>query len=453
MTDFDLRTVPLFERIPEADLDRLSGSLQTCRVSEGEVLFSEGDEGDRAYIITDGEIEILKETVDRQVRIAVLTDGGVLGEMALLTGEKRNATAKALRETNLVSIPKATFDLVLSESAPATHALFDVFLKRWAEQEDRLRQSERMAQIGVLTAGLAHEMNNPASAVRRGAERLGAAIEQYTAAARELPRSVEIPVDLAGRERPILSGMERSDREDRLAAALGSMGIDDAWPLATSLAEAGITSVDVERLPGEHAIAIVRVLAARAEVMSLTSEIDEGSKRLSELVGALKSYSFLDQAPVQEVDVTKGIEDTLLILRSKTGGITIDRDYGGDLPLITAFGSQLNQVWTNLIDNAADSLTESATPDPRIAIKAEFGNGCITVTIEDNGPGIPPEVQSRIFEAFYTTKEPGKGTGLGLDSVYNIVVKQHRGAIDVASEPGRTRFIVSIPIDPDNPVR
>lgn len=452
MTDFDLRSVSLFEKLPEDDLERLSASLTECELTRGDTLFCEGDVGDKAYIITSGEIEILKAAADRQVRIAVLGEGIIIGEMALLTAEPRNATARAASDVTLVSIPKKTFDEVLQTSAAASRALFDVFLQRWREQEDRLRQSERMAQIGVLTAGLAHEMNNPAAAVTRGAEQLGPAIERYVAAARDLPPGVEAPFSLSQRERPTLSGMDQSDREADLEDALDDAGIPKAWEYTSSLVEAGFTADDMKAIPPEHAEAVIRLMAAEADAVSLRAEVDEGSKRLSELVGALKSYSFLDQAPVQEVSVPKGIEDTLLILKSKTRDITVDRDYAEGLPRITAYGSQLNQVWTNLIDNASDSLHDSGTQDPLITITAVARDECIVVTIEDNGPGIPPEIRDRIFEAFYTTKEPGKGTGLGLDTVYSIVVNQHRGSIDVRSEPGSTRFTVKIPMDPDTAV-
>jgi signal transduction histidine kinase len=452
MSDFDLRSVALFEKLPDADLERLSASLTECVLERGDTLFDEGDVGDKAYIITSGEIEILKAAADRQVRIAVLGEGIIIGEMALLTAELRNATAKAASNVTLVSIPKENFDEVLETSAQASRALFDVFLQRWREQEDRLRQSERMAQIGVLTAGLAHEMNNPAAAVARGAEQLGPAIERYVAAARELPPGAEAPFSLSDRERPTLSGMDRSDREADLEDALEDAEIPNSWEYTASLVEAGFTADDMDDIPAEHAEAIIRLMAAEADAVSLRAEVDEGSKRLSELVGALKSYSFLDQAPVQEVDVPKGIEDTLLILKSKTRDIAIDREYAQDLPRITAYGSQLNQVWTNLIDNASDSLRDAETEDPVITIRAVARADCIIVTIEDNGPGMPPKVRDRIFEKFYTTKEPGKGTGLGLDTVYSIVVNQHRGAIDVDSEPGSTRFTVKIPVDLDTAV-
>jgi signal transduction histidine kinase len=452
MTDFDLRTVSLFEKLPDADLERLTGSLTECVLEKGDTLFDEGDVGDKAYIITTGEIEILKAASDRQVRIAVLGEGIIIGEMALLTEERRNATARAASDVTLVSIPKVNFDHVLESSAPASRALFDVFLQRWREQEDRLRQSERMAQIGVLTAGLAHEMNNPAAAVTRGAEQLGPAIARYADAVRDLPEGAEAPFSFSDRERPTLSGMARSDREADLEDALDDAGVPNGWEYTSALIEAGFTAADMEDVAPEHAEAVVKLMAAEADAVSLRAEVDEGAKRLSELVGALKSYSFLDQAPVQEVDLPKGIEDTLLILKSKTRDIAVERDYEEGLPRITAYGSQLNQVWTNLIDNASDSLRDSETENPVISIKAIARADCIIVTIQDNGPGIPPEVKDRIFEAFYTTKEPGKGTGLGLDTVYSIVVNQHRGAIDVDSEPGSTRFTVKVPVDLDTAV-
>ena len=192
------------------------------------------------------------------------------------------------------------------------------------------------------------------------------------------------------------------------------------------------------------------MLAARAEVDALVAEVAEGSRRLSELVAALKSYSYLDQAPVQDVDVTRGIDDTLLILKSKTTGITLVRNYDPDLSTIQAYGSRLNQVWTNLIDNAADAIRDAGIEDGRITLTTATLDDSVVVAIENNGPEIPEAVRDRIFEAFFTTKEPGRGTGLGLDTVYDIVVNQHRGTIDVESNEEQTTFTVSLPIrEPD----
>jgi signal transduction histidine kinase len=233
---------------------------------------------------------------------------------------------------------------------------------------------------------------------------------------------------------------------------LASAGIEDAWQLAPALVAAGFTVGDLLDNEDIATQEFVRAVASKAEVEALLEEIGEGAHRLVELVGALKSYSFLDQAPVQDVDVTKGIEDTLLILRSKTKGIDVERRYEPDLPHITAYGSQLNQVWTNLIDNASDAIHEADIPNGRITIEANHVDGCIVVSIANNGPAIPPAISDRIFEAFFTTKAPGQGTGLGLDTAYSIVVNQHGGTLKFDSDEEETRFTVVLPTSPDTSV-
>jgi signal transduction histidine kinase len=409
----------------------------------GATLFEEGDAGDTAYIVTSGEIEILKASADRSVRIAISGPGVVVGEMSLLTGEPRSATARAVVDTELVSIPKATLDALLESDVQVAHALFDVFIARWREQQSRLRQSEHMAQIGVLTAGLAHEMNNPAAAVTRGASLLAEAVERRAAAEVAIPRGTHIPESPS--TRPPTSPVERAQIEDEIEAMLDDLGIEEAWSTAPLLAEAGYTVADLDLQP-ETAAAVVETLAARAEVDALVSEVAEGSRRLSELVAALKSYSYLDQGPVQDVDVARGIEDTLLILKPKTTGMEMVRDYEPDMPTIQAYGSRLNQVWTNLIDNAADAIRDAGVTDGRITLTAAARGETVVVAVTNNGPEIPQPVRDRIFEAFFTTKEPGRGTGLGLDTVYDIVVNQHRGTIDVDSNTEETTFTVSLPI-------
>jgi signal transduction histidine kinase len=190
---------------------------------------------------------------------------------------------------------------------------------------------------------------------------------------------------------------------------------------------------------------VLRAAAAGAAAFSLAFEIEEGTKRMSAIVGALKSYSYLDQAPVQEIDLHRGLDDTLLIMRSKLEGITVERDYAADLPRVTAYAGELNQVWTNLIDNAADALAEAG--GGTLTVHTRRDGDMVVVEIEDDGPGIPPEVKPRIFDAFFTTKPPGSGTGLGLDITYGIVVHKHRGSIDFESHPGRTVFRVELPIE------
>jgi len=445
MTEFDLASVELFAGLPPADISRLKSRLAERELHDGEVLFLEGDAADNAYIVADGEVEILKQQDDRDARLAVSGSGVVVGEMGLLTNEPRNATARALGPATLIEIPRDTFNEIIETSAPAMRALFDVFVRRWQEQELRVRQSERMAQLGVLTAGLAHEMNNPAAAVTRGAEQLRPALERLESLLQGLPADFDLDI---GEGPPELSPLERADREEALESTLERLGLSNPWEVAPDLVAAGITENQVSAMEsGEAAASLVAALASRAEVTSLVAEIQEGSKRLSELVLALKSYSFLDQAPIQQTDIAKGIADTLLILRSKIKDITIDLAIEPDLPTITAYGSQLNQVWTNLIDNAADALATSQTPQPKIVIRASRDGNHVVVEVEDNGPGIPEDVVGHVFEAFYTTKAPGSGTGIGLNTVYSIIVNDHRGTIDVRSEPGSTVFLVRLPID------
>jgi signal transduction histidine kinase len=447
VTTFDLGTVPLFAELPQVDLDRLSDGITEVRLEKGDVLFDEGDDADKAYVIAEGELEILKESAGRNVRIAVSAVGDVVGEMALLTGEERNAGAQAITPVLLIAIPRSCLEDVLSTSVQANRALFSVFISRWREQESRVRQSERMAQIGVLTAGLAHEMNNPAAAVTSGAEGLAEGLERLVGLARELPPDVALPGP--SRVGVSLSSMERADAEEEIAQILTTLGVEDPWDMASGLAASGFVADDLKGIEGNHVESAVAFAGTSASFSSLLDEVAEGSRRLSELVGALKSYSFLDQAPVQEVDVTKGIEDTLLILRSKTSDISIATEFEPDLPTIVAYGSQLNQVWTNLIDNAADAIHEADLDDGIITIRAFSEDESVVVEVENGGPSIPADVIDRIFEAFYTTKEPGKGTGLGLDTAYSIVVTQHRGALTVASADHKTVFTVTLPITQD----
>jgi len=444
VTTFDLRSVDLFSGLDDAALSNLSRDLTPCSLAQNETLFEEGDAGDTAYVVTSGEVEILKASEDRAVRIALSGPGLLVGEMSLLTGEPRNASARATIDTELVSIPKASLDALLGEDPRAVRALFDVFITRWREQQSRLRQSEHMAQIGVLTAGLAHEMNNPAAAVTRGSTLLRSAIDRLVAAESAVPPGIEIPgPDDPGRT---LTPIDRGDAEGDLETALERLGVGDGWRLAPVLVDAGHTAADFADVERSSASAVVEVIAARSDVASLVAEVAEGSKRLSELVAALKSYSYLDQAPIQEVDVAKGIEDTLLILRSKTADIDIVRDFDPNLPRISAYGSRLNQVWTNLIDNAADSIHDAGLASGRITVAATATNESVRVEIANNGPEIPDGVRDHIFEAFFTTKAPGRGTGLGLDTVYDIVVNQHTGTINVDSSHELTVFTVTLPI-------
>jgi signal transduction histidine kinase len=254
--------------------------------------------------------------------------------------------------------------------------------------------------------------------------------------------------ELAAASKPLLSALARSDAETEAEEWLISHRAEKPPILAAEAVAAGIRADDLDRIsasfPGAE-VAVLRLATAMAGVRRIGGEIAEGSGRLSSIVGALKSYSYLDQAPVQDVDLVRGLEDTLLILGHKLSGVDVVREYDPNLPKITAFGSQLNQVWTNLIDNAAEAVAQR--PDGRIVLRAFPDRDMVVVEVEDNGPGIPAEIRPKIFDAFFTTKPPGKGTGLGLSISYRIVVYEHRGELTATSQPGKTVFRVSVPIE------
>lgn len=452
-----LRAVPLFADLEESDLDALARDVTTAQLDRGQVLFREGDDGDSAYVINAGELEIVKVDGDRETLLAARGPGEVIGEMALLNAAPRMATARASQESEVLAIPKASLDDLLQRSATASHGLFRVLLDRWAQTEAMLRQSERMAQLGTLTAGLAHELNNPAAAVVSSSQQLGRAVSDYQKALTSLAAADHTPeqaaeisavLDKAGSSPMELSALDRSDREAELEDRLGELGVAEPWAVASDLASAGFVTEDLDRaaavLDPERDAAVWSAAQAAQRIASFLHIVEEGSSRLSAIVGALKSYSYLDQAAVQEVDVRTGLDDTLLILRSKLSDIDVVKEYS-DVPLISAYAAELNQVWTNLIDNAADAIHETRQDGGRIVLRVTASETDVAVEVEDNGGGIPEEARPRVFDSFFTTKPPGAGTGLGLDITYNLVVHKHRGAITVHPIDGGTIFRVVLP--------
>jgi signal transduction histidine kinase len=295
-----------------------------------------------------------------------------------------------------------------------------------------------------MTAGVVHELNNPAAAVQRAAGQLADQVDRLVGATGRGPDDpvLRLLQRLADRGARSLDALDASDEELRVEDWLDSRGVPEAGQLAPDLVAAGIGTDDLAGL-GEDVADTVRLLSAAAALRQLAREVAFGSGRLSEIVGALRSFTYLDRGSLQEVDVVRGLEDTLVLLGRATAGVRVVRELAPDLPVITAIGAELNQVWTNLVQNACDALAE--TPDPTLTLRAFEDGGGVVVEVEDDGPGIPPELQERVFDAFVTTKAPGEGTGLGLQVSYRIVVLEHGGELTVRSEPGRTTFRVFLP--------
>jgi signal transduction histidine kinase/predicted CoA-binding protein len=460
-----LRKVPLFAELPDADLQRLCSLIKEVNLASGETLFAEGDPGEEAYVIAEGEIEIVKIASGRDVLLAVRTSGDVIGETALLEMAPRSATARARGACKLLAIHKTLLDELVQGSATAARIMFFTVLARWRATGAMLRQSEKMAQLGTLTAGVAHELNNPAAAVQRGAGQLADALADLLVAERALVEPLATPsfaltidalrtaVRASADRLSDLDALTRGDREEQVEGWLDARQVADAVELAPTLVTLAYDVEKLDRLAAEvgaaNLPAVARWLAATHLVWNRLAEVAQGAGRISEIVKALKGYAYLDQAPVQEVDVHEGIDSTLVILRHKLkAGIHVVRDYAPDLPRISAWGSELNQVWTNILDNGADALADRIKDgSAEIAIRTRCEPDFVVVEISDNGPGIPPQIQDRIFDAFFTTKPPGKGTGLGLDISYRIVVHRHRGDLRVTSRPGDTTFTVRLPIN------
>ncbi len=454
MADARLRSIPLFAEFGDDDLEQIGAATTQRQLKAGERLFDEGDHGDHAYVIVDGELEILKTSGQREVLLAVRKAGEVIGEMSLLEGAPRMAAARAKCATILLDVPKDVFDEVVATSAVAARALFGVLLSRWRETEARLRQQEQLAQLGTLAAGLAHELNNPAAAAKRAAAGFEAAAERMATARAAIEAESDDPTavlalaeSLAAAETVRLGGLARGDREEALIARLKMMGVDRPASAAGGLVDIEAGTVDrlLDEADAENLSRILAMAIAAREVQSLASVALDAAGRISNIVGAVKSYAFMDQAPIQEVDLTGMLDDTLVLLHHKLGDIEVVREFD-EVPPFPAYGSELNQVWTNLLDNAADAIREAERDPGRIAIRTRVDGEDALVEIEDDGPGISTEVLPRVFDSFFTTKAPGSGTGLGLDISYGIVVHRHGGRIDIDTEPGRTAMQVRLPL-------
>jgi len=452
----DLRKSPLFQGLSDDELQRLMDMAEPVSLRAGEILIKQGETGESAYVVIKGEFEVQKQTGQSLIKIDVRNPGDVVGEMALLSSSPRNATIIAKTDVETLRIPQEAFEKLLSSSTTAAMAVLHWVMSRLTQNESLLHQQEKMAALGTMSAGLAHELNNPAAAAQRSAAELNKTLLKWQSLTHQI-ESIAFKENqtqwLAGFmkeasrrfESPLkINALEKIDLVDQLQSWLEANRVESAWELAPAMVNFGWDIKALEKLKGAAFFNLsIQWLGTSCLMMGLLSEVGQTTERLSQIVRAMKSYTYLDQAPLLEVDVHEGLENTLVIMQHKLKhGVIIKREYSSNLPRIEAYASELNQVWTNIIDNAIDAMNGKG----EITLRTSAEDNYVIVEIQDNGPGIPDNIQARIFEPFFTTKPPGKGTGLGLHISHDIVANRHKGQLLLESKPGETKFKVVLPV-------
>jgi len=437
--------LPYFADLPQGLLDQVCRESERIDVEAETTIIEEDSLSEDMFVIVDGELRVTKMGTDREVVLATLGPGEVVGEIALLDNAPRTASVTAISKSSLIRIPANAFEDLIEDSR-VVRRMFRTVTSRLRGIEDTLRHEERMAALGRMAAQLMHELNNPAAAVGRSMARaedvyvdLGDATILLSGIGDLLSRPIPVPA-----KPDSMDPLARSALEDGVATWLEDLGVADAWEIAPALVEDGwdleLLEETTDGLDPETATKFMRWLGLRVLASQLINEVRIAAGRISELVRVVKNYSYLDQGPVQQINPTEGIRDTLILLKHKLRGIDTVVDIEPELPAIEASGRDLNQVWTNLIDNAADAMSGSGT----LTIEAGREDGAVIVRISDTGPGIDPEVTQRIFDPFFTTKAPGQGTGLGLHTVHTIVTRSG-GDISVDSSSSGTTFTLSFP--------
>lgn len=497
-----LHQIRLFSGLTDQDLKSVEKGEEVW-FEAGEKIIDEG-EHDTFYALLDGNVDVILRDGSKEAVLYSFESGDHFGELPIILGwSDHKCAAYATKKSHLLRWDEDAFWRMLYDSPSLVRQVLRKMAQSLSMLETVLQQNQKLIALGSLAAGLAHELNNPAAAANRTITQLSDSIQEW----RSLVQKLNVQHGMTAQQWSYLSELRKetltpdlnpisrysslnensstpsnltmndpiaqAEQEDEIIDWLRSHGVSDGWNLASDLVNAGFTIDKLNDLlaniasPQSSAKSIVNVddgnnntieqknvlledilswLNTTTRVDRLLYEIKSSTTRISELVSAVKSYSYMDQAPLQDVDIHNGLESTLTMLQHKLkeADITVIRDYDSNLPHINAIGNELNQVWTNLIDNAIEGIGKHGTI--KIRTKNE-GNSQILVEIADNGSqGIPKEVQSRIFEPFFTTKEPGKGTGLGLSISHKIITQTHKGDINFSSRPGETRFQIRLSI-------
>ena len=451
----ELRRVSVFADLPDDQLDWFLSQSQEMSLKAGDTYLRQGAPADAMFVILAGQLQARGEIGGETVSFD-LEQGDVTGVLPFSRMKRFSVGGRAVTDSRALRFPSILFPELVQKMPELTQRLVGLMSDRIRETTRIEQQRDRLASLGKLSAGLAHELNNPASAAKRATSQLRDVLIKIRNASLELGSRDLSPAQKSEIEKVEASftrtdivppdALTISDLEDQIDSLLRSHGQNDLWQLAAGLARRNVKPEAVEslfaNLDADTARAALVRISASVEIASLLHEIESSTSRISDLVGAIKEYTHMDQAPVQNVDVVRSLETTLTILNHKLKrGVTVQRDYGNVPLLVNSFGSELNQVWTNIIDNAIDAMHGTG----ELRIRTYRDDSCVVVEIRDNGPGIPEEVQPHIFEPFFTTKGVGEGTGLGLDTVQRIV-RKHRGNVQLNSKPGDTRFQVWLPL-------
>jgi len=450
-----LHRIPAFDGLPDDQIAWFLSQSKELHLNQGDSYARQGEPADAMFVLLEGEFQWRGELAGESFVLEIHA-GEITGILPFSRMKQFTLSGRAMTEARILRFPAALFPQLVQKMPELATRLVGLMSDRIREATRFEQQRDRLAALGKLSAGLAHELNNPASAAKRAASQLRDILKRVRDASHELGRRdltaaqkseiEKLESSLIQLDGPPPDALTISDLEEQIDSLLRSHGQRDLWQLASDLAHKNFKPAALEHLfaalDADTARAALVRISASLEIADLLHQIESSTSRISELVGAIKEYTFMDQSPVQNVDIVKTLETTLTILNHKLKrGVTVQRDYQKIPLLVNSFGSELNQVWTNIIDNAIDAMGGNG----ELRVRTHREDDCVVVEIGDNGPGISPVVRPHIFEPFFTTKAVGQGTGLGLDTVQRIV-RKHRGNIQVHSKPGDTRFQVRLPL-------
>jgi signal transduction histidine kinase len=433
-----LRGSRLFAELPDDEVASLAANSRSVELAPGEVLMSEGSPPDAMYVVTEGELEISRHSTGADLLLNVCGPGDLIGELGVAHGRPRSATVRARGAARVQRIGAEALDTLLAHPT-AARALLTATTRRLDREEGLLRQHERMAALGGLAAGLLHEVNNPAAAVQRGAARLRALLADADGPVNELQ-------PLVGHRTAPDDPLAQADAEAAVAGALGAAGVDGGWSAAADLVRLGVDPAELTGaladLPTERRGPVVRELVRAEEIRAVLEEVSAGADYLSKIVSGVRPLAYAADQSLTAVDVHAGLEQSLVLVRHKVPpGVRIVRDLDPRPQVVEGWAADLAMVWTNLLDNALAAVGT----DGEVVVRTRGEPDSVVVDVENTGPTVPPEVLARVFDAFYTTKPIGQGTGLGLATSLAVVAQRHKGSLTLTSEDGVTRARVVLP--------